>query len=305
MKVSLNIEGNWGLGDLLNLDAALTRFKRQNPQVTGFTAAGKLGILEFRPDVVREAKRPESHFDYQILGYKQLGSKAYQKLEALSSLRDHMSWYLGMDPVTNELPSLYLDESIKKKAQEIRGELSLNASDHNIFLCVDGRDPRRHPSKKWWLKVIEAIRRSCSKGTKIILVGHEDLKNPWEKIIHRALRNSADFDLRGLDLRLTSAIINPEDTHVGPNSGCFQYFQTRNCHHIIVFSMNKPDRYIFQKEVWKIKKIQKQEMPCINCCNRSFEYIEKHKCVAKKFGECISEISPRVIADAFNQLIKL
>ena len=105
--VHISIVGNWGLGDLLNLDPVLSTLQLQHRGELVFKINGSCGIIRYRSDFGGSFDSASIVPDFTILGYKEMGAEKFAELERLPSLRNHMGFYFGLSEVVIE-PSLHL-----------------------------------------------------------------------------------------------------------------------------------------------------------------------------------------------------
>lgn len=267
MELLVDLQGQWGLGDLLCADPLLLGLSERHPQAR-LWLRGKVGNLIFNPRVAGMAP-PGLQPDHTVAVklFTHMPREAYARLEALPSLIDHMCSYGGVTP-SDRRPRLHLSTADRELASGFR----LGRAPR-IAICADHLDPLRHWPLDRWRTVAAAL---AAAGASIVEVGSHD-------------RLGVGHDLVGrLTMRQTAAVLEQCQLFVGNNSGLFHYAQAANVPCVTLFSLASPQRFVHPGAT--VHAVEAEGLPCLHCMTRCFAAMQQSGCIASPRGRCMLDI---------------
>lgn len=276
MDVLVRLLGAWGEGDLLCAEPMLRGLREHHGPAARIWLAGRPGNLAFSPEVSGPAPvdlRPDRTVEVRL--FTHLPVADYARLEAKSSLIDHMCSYAGVAPADRR-PRLHLQTRDLEFLQELRLPRR-----PRIAICADHVDPLRHWPVERWHRVAQAL---TDAGASVVGVGLQD-------------RLPVGTDLVGrLTLRQTAALLTRCDLFLGNNSGLFHYAQAAGLPCVTLFSVAQPARFVHPGAV--VHPVQADHLPCLHCMTRCFASMVQSGCIAAPRGRCMLEIPEHAVLAA-------
>lgn len=267
MKILIEFNGSWGLGDRILADPIYYHLKKKYGKDAIIHTFGESNISSNNP--FWDGKKEDTQYDkiISIDCFDRMPIPEYQKLEAMPTAIGHMLSYAGIDYTKVEKlnPSLYLSEDEKKNAfGKFLKKLSPEELKNLIAMCVDYCDPRRHLAMRKWNRIASILKK---KGYIIVNLG---LKDRLKK---------ADIDLVGkTTLREAASLLSYCSLFIGNNSGLFFIAQSLGLPCVCTFSLAMPERFLLG--ISPVYPVQ-ADIKCKNCM--TFNMVE----VAKKKGHCL------------------
>lgn len=268
MRVLVDYQGSWGLGDLLCSDPMVLGLHERFGEGTRVWLAGKCGNVIHNP-LVAGAASDGQQFDHvvRVRLFTHMPSEDYARLEAMPSLIDHMCSYAGVTP-SDRRPRLHLTPDDRA----VLPRLGL-PSGVRIAICSDFVDPLRHWPLDRWRATAETLRDA---GAQVIEIGSQN-------------RLGVGLDLVGrLTMRETAAVLEQCHLFVGNNSGPFHYAQAAGIPCVVLFSLANPQRFVHPGAT--VHPVRADGLPCLECMTRCFASMQRTGCIANPRGRCMLDI---------------
>jgi len=282
MDVLVDIQGPWGLGDLLCCDPMLLGLVERFGEGTRIWLRGTCGNLIHNPLVAGMA-REQQRFDHvvEVKLFSHMPLEDYARLEAMPSLIDHMCSYAGVTP-SDRRPRLHLH------ADDLAVLASLPLGGRpRIAICADHVDPLRHWPVDRWREVAKVL---ADAGAQVVGIGRQDPLG-------------CGLDLVGkLPLRQTAAVLTACDLFVGNNSGPFHYAQAAGVPCVTLFSLATPQRFVHPGA--SVHAVQADGLPCLHCMTRCFTAMLGTGCIASPRGRCMLDIPVEAVLDAVDRALQ-
>lgn len=286
MKILVEFNGRWGLGDKLLADPLYYHLKKLYGSGSVVHTSGDSGVSSRNPFV--DGTKEDVNYDrvISIDCFDRMPIEEYQKLKAMPSLTAYMLSYAGIDQaaVENIRPNLYLTGDEKEAAFNKFLAKTIKNGDKSrlIAMCADYNDPRRHLEIKKWNRIARILNK---KNYKIINLG-----------LNQPLKYS-DIDLVGATtFREAGAVISHCALFMGNNSALFHAAQAVGVASVCTFSLAEPRR--FMHGTGRVYPVQ-SNIKCKNCMTRNMEKVTRTKrhCLRPWgiTGKCMRMISVRMV----------
>jgi len=284
MQVLVDYQGSWGLGDLLCSDPMILGLHERHGPGTQVWLRGRVGNVIHNPLVAGMA-RADQRFDaiVEVKLFTHMDREAYGRLEAMSSLIDHMCSYAEVTP-SDRKPRLHLQQDDLAVMQALPLP---PRKQPRIAICADFVDPLRHWPLDRWRTVASVLRDA---GAHVVEIGSK----------HRL---DIGLDLVGkLTMRQTAAVLTTCDLFVGNNSGPFHYAQAAGVPCVTLFSVARPQRFVHPGAV--VHAVQADGLPCLHCMSRCFLAMQTSGCIASPRGRCMTDIPVEPVLEAVDRALQ-
>ena len=282
MRILVDYQGPWGLGDLLCSDPLLLGLREKFGQDGSIWLRGAVGNVIHNPLAAGMAPTG-ARFDrvVEVKLFTHMPPADYARLEAMPSLIDHMCSYGGVQP-SDRRPRLHL----RPDDLAILCALPLPKRPR-VAICADHVDPLRHWPVERWRAVAAALERA---GAAVIGLGLQD-------------RLGCGLDLVGrLTVRECAAVLTACDLFLGNNSGLFHYAQAAGTSCVALFSVARPARFVHPGA--HVVPVEAAGLPCLHCMTRCFSSMVRTGCIAAPRGRCMTDIGPAAVLAAAGRALQ-
>ncbi|MFQ5504154.1 MAG: glycosyltransferase family 9 protein [Planctomycetota bacterium] len=282
MRVLVDYQGHWGLGDLLCSEPMVRGLRKLHGPDAEIRFRGHAGNAAYAPELSgREIPgfHPDRTVEVKLFTHMSPGD--YARLEAMPSLVDHMLSYADVWPADRN-PRLNLGP----EERWFLGELGLERLPRPwIAIGPDDADVYRGWPLDRFRALAEHVQR---RGGTLIELG-----------LRRKL--GVGVDLVGvMPIRGTAAVLSACDLFIGNNSSLLHYAQAADVPCLCFFSLALPERFIHQDRL--VLPVQKQDLACIDCMTRDFEGRTKAGCETAPVALCMKELRLDRALEAFDRI---
>ena len=291
MKILIEFNGLWGLGDKFCTDPIYYHLKKKYGRDTVIHSYGDNGISSHNP--FWDGKKEDIHYDkvISINGFDKMPIQEYQKLESMPSVIGHLLSYADIDcsKIEHIIPNLYLSDDEKKIAFNKFFKNNQSGEKRNLIaMCVDYYDARRHLEIRKWNKIASILKK---RGYNIVNLG----------LLHHL--PYADIDLVGkTNIREAAAVLSYCYLFIGNIGLLFFIAQSLNIPCICTFSLAIPQRFIYGTcPVYPVQA----DIKCKNCMTFNMMKVArtKYHCLMPWgiLGKCMKMISVDMMMDRIEE----